>query len=901
MSGTARLALQVLVTTMSNEGDSNELKDDLLETFEHDFSFKGNCYFASTPSDAPNPCLSIEGIGTVGIPLSSRDAKAIVACAQQVPRNNSAVGDAWVVGRSKITFENRKWQKWLEDFAFSSVWKALGLDPFQTRPKCQLSNLLLCEQGSHAESVAGMFATVIVVLPTRHEGGQICLSHSGVSETIGPDKEGVLSTSIMAWYADVTHEVKPITSGYRLALSYNLIHTTPNVPLPMLPDMSKGPPRLRDVLTKWQQGNYSSDCFSAESPFFAHVFSDEYPENDLLGGISKMKRPDAYMVAHLLPLAEELGFNVRVASLRYTVAGEARDLDGNCNRKRRRYRSFSSDDEFSEPEADELEVGEVDETICSLTMVVDVEGHPIIKGFNVCDVEVDVLIPENITDCFQSEEREYSGSNGEEKIGFMSERTHRLSTDGLAHVPKKDAEDVTLMLTGGISGAVTRLTSIIGPIAEQSHRAAAEELLRALSTTGKDPSLFYMSSSVSEKALSALLDIALAWKDAGLWQRAMLTPCCTLSTVGKRRLAQILVSFPFESIKDGLASLIQNSELFEDRVEAIKAILTQQEPNQAVVPWVAEQWRESVRTYRQGAEGDTPSILEGLKVSGLTGLTEGLLPNVQNMGNKFPFWVCLAEALYRERDAFPASHPSVDECIEKCLANAALQWDYMPPPPPTHEWSYSIRRTNTYSEEADPKVKATRVAQVIGICLKANAMEACNAILAEVMKDTPPGDLPEKFRDLFVPLIMELQPLLARHGSKLSSPPFSEVIKQIVQLHVDTFSPRNQPTFNGPPLIPRFQCNAISCHECSTLYRFMTSNTTKECVFRTAKDRRHVEGQLQDLRNTLCTYDTTGSRSNQTMVVKKLPTTIALARRYEAVGNRKAFLDLIGREGATIK
>jgi hypothetical protein len=127
--------------------------------------------------------------------------------------------------------------------------------------------------------------------------------------------------------------------------------------------------------------------------------------------------------------------------------------------------------------------------------------------------------------------------------------------------PKQDAEEVALMLTGGVSGAVERLTSIPDPIAELTHRAAAEELIRALHTTSTDPNLFYVSSSSSENALSVLFNIALAWKDAALCQTVMFTPCCTLSTAGKRNLLQLLSSFPFELIKDGYVTLLHRGFL----------------------------------------------------------------------------------------------------------------------------------------------------------------------------------------------------------------------------------------------------------------------------------------------------------------------------------------------------
>jgi hypothetical protein len=221
---------------------------------------------------------------------------------------------------------------------------------------------------------------------------------------------------------------------------------------------------------------------------------------------------------------------------------------------------------------------------------------------------------------------------------------------------------------------------------------------------------------------------------------------------------------------------------------------------------------------------------------------------------------------------------------------------------PSGKWHlmHSARSTHGYSEAADPKVKAIRVVQVISICLDANVMAPCHTILSEVLKDTEAEGLPERFRDLYIPFVMELRVHLTSRGLRLSSPPFGEAIRRIVQLHVDTFKPRTQPTFKGPPLIPQFRCSAYSCPTCSNLYAFMISSATNECMFHTARDRMHVEGQLRDLKNVLFSFETITSRSKQTLVVKKLPTAIGLTHRQEAVGNRKAFLDIVGRDEVTL-
>ncbi|KAG6805401.1 hypothetical protein H0H93_004866, partial [Arthromyces matolae] len=77
------------------------------------------------------------------------------------------------------------------------------------------------------EKANGMFATAIIVLPSLYTGGEVHVSHSSTTKVLDFASHSLLSTALLAWYTDVVHEVKPLKSGYRLALSYNLIHTVP--------------------------------------------------------------------------------------------------------------------------------------------------------------------------------------------------------------------------------------------------------------------------------------------------------------------------------------------------------------------------------------------------------------------------------------------------------------------------------------------------------------------------------------------------------------------------------------------------------------------------------------------------------------------------------------------------
>ena len=92
----------------------------------------------------------------------------------------------------------------------------------------ELYKLLIYETGSFfaahrdTEKIPNMFATLVVNLPSAHAGGELIVSHASQSQSYPFADSSLFEPSYVAFYADCRHEVKPITSGYRLCLVYNL-------------------------------------------------------------------------------------------------------------------------------------------------------------------------------------------------------------------------------------------------------------------------------------------------------------------------------------------------------------------------------------------------------------------------------------------------------------------------------------------------------------------------------------------------------------------------------------------------------------------------------------------------------------------------------------------------------
>ena len=252
----------------------------------------------------------------------------------------------------------------------------------------------------------GMFATVVILLPSAYTGGQVVVSHASTTKVIDLAPNSLLSTAVLAWYTDVKHEVKPVTSGYRLALSYNLIHVAPpHVPMPTLPEMGNAMTGVSRVLRKWRDERYEE---LPDVPLLAYLLDHEYSQHDLGQGLKSLKGADAHRVRVLHGIAEELGYVVGLARLEHTVSGAADD-DGGSYHCRNRY---DYDDEDSEDEDEDTPgMMEVCDTNTSITGLVDLNGVSLLS-FGKIDLQENNLVQIDPFDDKEPDRKEYEGYMG---------------------------------------------------------------------------------------------------------------------------------------------------------------------------------------------------------------------------------------------------------------------------------------------------------------------------------------------------------------------------------------------------------------------------------------------------------------------------------------------------------
>ena len=155
-----------------------------------------------------------------------------------------------------------------------------------------------------------MFGTLAVCLSSKHTGGDVELSFQGQKKVLSTSAASEWSVSYLSWYSDVLHEVKPVSSGYRVVLTFNLIQTGGNS-LDRLSASRDQTASLRSALIQW--GNCS------DPSFLICPLEHQYTDHSL--ALSRLKGKDWARVHSVASLMEETKTVCYLASVEKEVTG----------------------------------------------------------------------------------------------------------------------------------------------------------------------------------------------------------------------------------------------------------------------------------------------------------------------------------------------------------------------------------------------------------------------------------------------------------------------------------------------------------------------------------------------------------------------------------------------------
>lgn len=171
-----------------------------------------------------------------------------------------------------------------------------------------------------------MFGTLVVCLPSTHKGGDVVAKHCGEEKVF---KSSEAEQSFICWYSDVSHEVLPVTSGYRWVVTYNLAVDTTQ-PRPSAGLVKKSDTESPgEVLKRWLADGQAL----ANLKCMYHVLDHEYTEANI--SLNALKARDLSVVKILQDLSKELPFEVFLALLE-------KEKEGSCYAEERDY--YDSDD-----------------------------------------------------------------------------------------------------------------------------------------------------------------------------------------------------------------------------------------------------------------------------------------------------------------------------------------------------------------------------------------------------------------------------------------------------------------------------------------------------------------------------------------------------------------------------
>ncbi len=340
-----------------------------------------------TSGDLPlvMPGLEVEGLGSMRLPLGKTQARKLAKLCHQAPYGKGTetvidldVRRTWELDPEAFQLTNPKWDTLLGTIV-STVQQALGLE--NCKLTAHLYKLLLYEKGGFflphrdGEKLDRMVATLVVSLPSVHEGGELVVLHEGSRHEIAyTGAASGYELSYAAFYADCEHEVLPVRSGYRLCLVYNLTLAKSRGKKGITaPTSGSAIAAIAKILRDGRKDEAHEKL--------AVTLDHRYTQDGLT--LDKLKGVDRVRAEVLFEAAEQAGWVAHLALVTLWQSGSAEGEEYEYSRyhsdRSRWYDEDEEDDEYEE-NASEYEMGEVFEESLSINHWSDHKGNKVALG-----------------------------------------------------------------------------------------------------------------------------------------------------------------------------------------------------------------------------------------------------------------------------------------------------------------------------------------------------------------------------------------------------------------------------------------------------------------------------------------------------------------------------------------
>lgn len=427
-------------------------------------------FFVHGLIECPLPRLEIDDIGMVSFPVPQQQARALVNVCERAPYGrgretlvDTHVRKVWQIAPSKLRLASKAWPRTL-DRILATVTEGLGCGSAKVR--VELYKLLVYDRGSFfkphrdTEKADGMFATLLIVLPSAHAGGDLVVRHAGREATIDLSGADVSELAFAAFYADCEHEVLPVTKGHRVCLVYNLL-------LERKPSKRKQPARLSvpdhraEVAVAVEQLERAFRGAKAP-PKLVWLLEHQYSPAGL--AFTALKNADAARAGVLREAAARAGCDVHLGIVHIAEAGPAEywgdDWSYGPSRRRGWYSLGYDESDDVEVGSDDYEVVEVSDGWCYVDQWVTTEDRA--AGFGEVPIGEDEVVPLGALDDEIPDEQRIMEATGNEGASF--ERAYHRA---VLVIWLRD-RSVDVLLQAGVAGALAYLDGRVSAWIESS-------------------------------------------------------------------------------------------------------------------------------------------------------------------------------------------------------------------------------------------------------------------------------------------------------------------------------------------------------------------------------------------------------------------------------------------------
>jgi 2OG-Fe(II) oxygenase superfamily len=365
--------------------------------------------------------LEVQDVGRIRLPVTTSTARRLCEVARPARHGfkdethlDRRVRDTWEIPKSRIFIDEPRWMRTLTA-QLDRIRRDLGL-PEGCWLKAQLHNMLVYAPGQFfvphqdSEKTDDMIGTLVVSLPSRFSGGAMALEHHNEKMLVRGSNNRL---TLVAFYADCHHEVRPIRQGHRIVLTYNLIVEGDATAADPPAQVEALAPSIRKFFETPRPPRWSGDRRQGPPDRLVYLLDHEYTQRGLAW--NRLKNADAQRAAALQEVARQLECEIFLALAdvheTWSCEEEYRDYRGYGRRSRWSHDHDGNDDE-SENEPFEPELTELIDSDIELRHWIGAAGRREAVATNVDAGELCYTKPSAELKPFETDHEGYTGNAG---------------------------------------------------------------------------------------------------------------------------------------------------------------------------------------------------------------------------------------------------------------------------------------------------------------------------------------------------------------------------------------------------------------------------------------------------------------------------------------------------------